>query len=85
MARAEKMTHVVVVVAVLVGIADYEAYRRSCGYSVHETRQHFHAVFFVTGGHDMRLPRPAAVELALYFVNVDGDTCRHAVYNASYC
>ena len=69
--------------AVLVGIANYEADGGACGFSFKHAREHFHSVLLPTGGGQRALPWPTSVEFALHKFHIDVDACGHSVNHAT--
>ena len=79
MGRTEQTAHVLIVLAVLVGVADKEAYWGAGRLAFEDAAEKLDLVGFLAVGGYVALTWASAVELALDEVDVDVDACWHAV------
>lgn len=75
----EQLTHVVVILRMLVGIAYHKANGTACGLTLEDTAEQLDLVSLLTGGGKDALARTATVKFALNEVHVYGDAGRHAI------
>ena len=85
MRRTKQVAHVVVVGRVLVGVSHLKAYGTARRLAFKHAAQQLHAVGFVATCGYGALSGTAAVQLALYEVEVYVYACRHAVYHSTHC
>ena len=83
MGGAEDIAQVIVVAAVLVGIADDEADGRACAPSFEDAGEELHAVALLARRGQTALPWLAPVELGLDEVEVQLNACGTAVHDAA--
>jgi hypothetical protein len=67
----------------LVGVVYQEANRASCRLSFKHTTQQFHLVSLFTGCRNVTLSWFAPVQFLLDELQVNGNACRHPVYDAT--
>ena len=75
--------HLLVVLAVLVGVADEEADGRARRSAFEDAAQQLHLVGFLAGRSEMALAGLATGQLALNEIHIDLDARRHAVDDAT--
>jgi hypothetical protein len=68
---------------VLIGVTHDETYGASCRFPLEDTTQQFHLIRLLPRRGDLALSRASSVEFTLYESQIDVDTCRHSVDDAT--
>ena len=79
MTRSKEVAHIVIVIAMLIGIAHEKTYRATRSLALKHPRQYFDLVSLAPRRSETTLTRATASQLCLYKIKVHINARRHAV------
>lgn len=84
MTRSEQVAHIVIVIAMLIGIAHEKTYRATRSLAFKHPRQYLDLVSLASSRSESALPWASSRQLSLHEVEVHLYPGRHAIDNATY-